>query len=250
MAPKTATVMLACLLVVAGSVYAEEPAEPLWSGETGFSFVATSGNSDTQTIGLNAKLVRRPDPWGLELSTGWIRAEQEGETTAERLTAHSRAERKLADKWSLFGGLSAEQDKFAGYDLRAIAEAGATYQLLVRPRHKLGVDGGLTWTDEDLIMTTIEGEETSESRSFAGGVLGISYEWKISETASLSERLVWFPNFEESGNWRGTSKTTVKAALTSRLALNLGYELRYQNEPVPGFEDTDTTTTASLVLSF
>jgi len=41
---------------------------------------------------------------------------------------------------------------------------------------------------------------------------------------------------------------TAQAALNNRLALKLGYLLRYSHAPVAGFKTTDMTTTASVVV--
>ena len=54
-----------------------------------------------------------------------------------------------------------------------------------------------------------------------GGLVGLSYDWKISDSATFSQRLTYYPN--------------------------LSYELRYRNQPIGLDEDTDTTTRASLV---
>ena len=40
----------------------------------------------------------------------------------------------------------------------------------------------------------------------------------------------------------------MQAALNQHLGLRVGYDLKYDHEPVPGFGTTDTGTTASLVF--
>ena len=108
--------------------------------------------------------------------------------------------------------------------------------------HLLIVEGGLTWTREDL---RAGGED-----DYLGGLVGVRYAWSLSDTSSFEERLAWYPSFETSDDWRLTSVTSLTADLNDALALKLGYEVAYDNEPVRGFEDTDTTTTMSVVWSF
>ncbi len=213
-----------------------------WSGTLGLSFVATSGNSDTTTFGLDLGLERKPNPWGWTLAASYLKAEQDGETTAERYGASLRADRKLGDRWSLFGSLAADHDAFAGYDLRGIAAAGGTYHAMLGPVHELAFDAGLTWTTEHLIA--------DRDRDFMGGVFGLTYAWHPRKGTTLGEHLVWYPDFDESSDWRLTSETSVQAALSDRLALKVGYLVRYDHQPVPGFDETDTTTTISLVVGF
>ncbi len=237
--------LLITALLLAGPAVAgedEATAENPWESSLGFSFVSTSGNSDTQTIGLDFAVTRKPQPWGLDAGAYYLKSENNGDTTAERYGARLRGERALSERWSLWTGISGEHDAFAGYDMRAIVGAGAKYIALAGPTHELSFDGGLTWTSEDLIGV--------EDRDFLGGLLGLDWAWHPSEGTTIGERLVWFPNFDESSDWRLRSETSIEASLSSKFALKLGYLLRYDNDPVPGFDETDTTTTISLVVKF
>jgi putative salt-induced outer membrane protein len=238
---KSVPVCLLTVLLALPALGAEEPPKPPWSGSLGLSFLSTTGNSQTQSLGFDLGVKRIPDPWGLEIVGKYLRSSKDGTTDAERSLVGLRAVRSLSERWSLFAGVSGERDTFAGYDLRAIVEGGATYKLLLGPVHELAFDGGLTWTSEN----RVDGED----RSFLGGLLGAAYKWTISKTAVFTEKLRFYPDFDETSAWRVTSETALKAALTGHLALQLGYDVRYSNQPVPGFEKTDTATTISLIAS-
>jgi putative salt-induced outer membrane protein YdiY len=229
--------------VLAHEEESEEQPEPTWKSNIGLSYVATSGNSDTNTLGFDLLVERKPEPWGLEFLANFNRAEDSGDLTAERYFASGRAKRTLSERWEFFAGLSGEKDQFAGFDLRAVVESGVTYHALLGPKHLLSFDGGLTWTDEDRIAP-------AEDVSYFGGVAGLKYEWKISDTASLYERLLFYPNFDDSADWRLSSDTGLQVSMTSLLAVKLGYEVRYRNEPIDDLDSTDTTTKASLVFTF
>ncbi len=77
-------------------------------------------------MGADLSLERQADPWGYEVKAAFLRAEKDGEMTAERYLARVRGERALQGRWSVFVGLSGEQDRFAGFDLRAVVAAGTT----------------------------------------------------------------------------------------------------------------------------
>jgi len=228
----------------------EEQPEPAWKSNIGLSYVATSGNSDTNTFGFDLKFERRPEPWGFEFLANFNRAEDSGELTAERYFASARAKRTLSERWEFFAGLSGEKDQFAGFDLRGVVESGVTYHALLGPKHLLSFDGGLTWTDESRIEPEPPEPGFEPDVSYFGGVAGLKYEWKISDTASVYERLLFYPNFDESSDWRLSSDTGLQVSMTSLLAVKLGYELRYRNEPIGDAESTDATTKASLVFTF
>jgi len=214
--------------------------EPAWSGSLGVSYLATGGNTDTETFGLDLEAKRRPEPWGLELIAAAHGAETDGETTSERAFALVRVKRAMAERWELFGGASAERDVFADLELRVVVEAGAIYKALLGPPHALDVDLALTWTDEDRVAP-------EPDRDAFGALAGLAYQWRISATASLSQRLVYHPNFDRSTDWRAVSLTALTAAINHRLSVKLGYEHHYRNEPIGDNDDVDTLTRVSLV---
>jgi putative salt-induced outer membrane protein len=222
----------------------EEPApEPLWEASAGLSYVATTGNTDTMSLGLDLLARRRPTPWGYELFASFNRAEDSGDLTAERYYAGGKAVRGLGERWEVFAGLTGEKDQFAGYDMRLIGSAGATYKVVTTDTVSFSVDGGVTWTDEDVIPP-------GEDRSYVGGIAGLHFAWAFSETASLTQDLTYFADFDESSAWRLASVTALNASLTDLLGLRLSYEYRYNNRPPLDLEKDDTTTKASVVLKF
>ena len=234
-------VLLAAAPVLAQEEEAEE--EPLWKGSLGLAYLGTSGNSDTSSFGLEFDAERRPAPWGFTLTGRFNRSEDQGVLTAERYLLSGRAVRALSERWEVFGGLAAEKDVFAGYDLQLMVTAGATYKALIGPKHFLSFDGGLTYTDENRI-------DPNPDESFLGAMLGLDYEFKITDSASLSQALLFLPNFDDTDDWRLRSETALTAAINSWLALKLGYEVRYRNQPIGDADSTDTTSSASVVFSF
>ena len=84
-----------------------------------------------------------------------------------------------------------------------------------------------------------------------GGVAGLKWDWAFSKIASSeSQRLLYYPNFDETADWRLASDTAVTASLTKLLALQFSYLVRYRNQPIDDLEKTDTTTKVSVVLNF
>jgi putative salt-induced outer membrane protein len=215
------------------------PPPPLWTGSIGLSYLSNSGNSESDSLGLSASFARQPTPWGLEVSVLANRAETDGVKSAERYFAELRGKRALGDRYELFAGGGYERDKFAGFDSRTVLEAGGIWRAVDRKRQRLAFDLGLTWTSE----SPVAGERLE---SF-GAVAGLEWNWKLSETASFRERLVYYPNFDDSEDWRLRSETSLEAALASSWALRLSYLVTRDNLPAPGFERTDTATSVSLV---
>ncbi len=229
----------------------EAPPEPNWTNELGLSYLGTSGNTDTSSFGFDYKGNRKPTPWGLDLIAMFTRAENDSVVTAEQYLVGARGLRQLSDRWSLFAGLSWARDPFSGFDNRYIAEAGAEYLAVKTEKHTLSFDAGLTWTSEDQIFYDDDlMQEVTETVDWFGGVAGLKWHWAFSKSASLSQRVLYYPNFDESADWRLASDTAVTASLTKLLALQFSYLVRYRNEPIGDNEKTDTTTKVSVVLNF
>jgi putative salt-induced outer membrane protein len=236
-------VMVMAALPVIAQEAEEEEEEPIWKGSLGLSWLATSGNTDTSSFGLDFGFDRRPEPWGLSFAARGNRAEDNGVLTAENYFAAARAVRKLGERWEAFGGLQWSKDPFAGFDSQTVASVGATYIAVDSERHYLTFDGGLAYTWEDRVPPAMDTD-------FAGGILGLNWEWKLSESAKLTERLMFYPNFDTSSDWRLTSVTGLEAAVNQWLALRLGFDVRHRNEPIGDAKGTDTTSTASVVFNF
>jgi putative salt-induced outer membrane protein len=229
----------------------EEEQEPTWKGSLGLAWVATSGNTDTSSVGLDFGLERKPEPWGLTFVARGNRAEDSGDKTAENFLVSARAVRSLGKRWEAFGGLAWARDPFAGYDSQTLASAGATYKAVESDRHILSFDGGLTYTWEDQISPVAPAPTlVTDSISFAGGLVGLSWDWQIGKNSKLTERLVYLPNFDDSGDWRLNSMTAIEADINEWLALRFGYDIRHRNQPIGDAEKTDTTSTASVVFNF
>jgi putative salt-induced outer membrane protein len=109
-------------LAVAAPLIAEEaappPPPPLWSGKGELSFVATSGNSDTQTVGAGLEIAWQPVPWSLAFKAADIRNESDGEEKANSFAAMLRGARTFSARFEAFARGDYRKDRFAGIESR------------------------------------------------------------------------------------------------------------------------------------
>jgi len=232
--------LIAALLLVSGFTVTATAEEKPWTFSLGLSYLATSGNSESQTGGLDLSYKHNFDPWGLEVTGSYLSAEADGVDTADRTFLGVRGTRAIGERWGLFAGASVLKDEFAGLDSRYVVDGGATYKAIANDTHTLTFDLGAAWNSENLV--------DGSSTDYMSGVAGLAYAWKISSTATLGEKLVFMPSFEESDDWRLASDLTLEAAISAKLAVKLGFLYMYDNVPVAGFEKTDTKSSASLVV--
>jgi putative salt-induced outer membrane protein len=235
-------VVLLIVCAIAAPVAAQDPKAPppLWDASIGASFVGTSGNSDTSTLGAEAAAHRRWPLWQIEATGVAIHTTDDGVSTAERYLGTFRANRKLSTLLSLTAGERVEGDRFSGISFRSITDGGLNWALLRETR----------WTLDGITSIGVNHEVpvTGETTNDAIGVLGAVSKIVLGTTADSIQRFTYYPDFTDSAAYRMEAEITAQAAINDRLALKFGYLWRRSNDPQPGFLKDDSTTTASIVV--
>jgi hypothetical protein len=116
--------------------------DPVWQLESELSFVATSGNTDTQTIGTASDLVHRTERWQTTARASFVRSIADGLESARALLFEARPGRKLTPRLTVFARGGFRRDRFAGLDQRVSMGSGLAYNLLDRPDRTLQIEGG------------------------------------------------------------------------------------------------------------
>src|SRR5688572_1486397 len=120
---------------------------PEREGSAEFSFVGTTGNSSTQTIGLGGEIIYRPSPWETKFKAAYVRNEAENELRAQALVLTVRAQRLIRPRLSGYGQYGYQRDRFAGISARNTVDAGLAYSWIATASHNLTVDGGLGYAN-------------------------------------------------------------------------------------------------------
>jgi putative salt-induced outer membrane protein YdiY len=212
-----------------------------WDLKLGFSYLATSGNTRTSSASTDVAFNRAWRSWSFEGSAAGVSATKRQRRTAENYNALARAKRRLRKRFQITFGLRWERNRFAGLDGRQTADVSVLWEIRDTPGWKLRLLGGLSLGRED------PRGDRPVADSF-GGLLQFSGDARLSETASWDGQVTFFPDFEDVNDYRLHGHLGLQAALSRHLGLRLGYDLKFDHRPVPGFGATDTSTTAALVL--
>ena len=218
------------------------PPPPRWERTAELSFVATGGNTDTQTLGAGGAVIWRPSAWVTRARAGYVRSAVDDVETAEALVAELRVSRALSPRIEAFGRADYLVNRFAGIDYRTTIDGGLGWLLFEDTRHSLKVDAAVGVTHESRLA--------GDDQTFLAGSGGALYKWKLSATTELTEQALVTTDLGEPGNWRLQNSLALTARMTRVLSLKLSHELSRINRPVPGFETTDTILAAALVASF
>ena len=218
------------------------PPPPEREGSAEFAFVGTTGNSSTQTIGVGGEYIYRPSPWEARLKVSYVRNEAEDQLRAQAFLFTARAQRLLRPRLSGYGQYGYQRDRFAGILDRNTIEGGVLYSVIEQAPQKLIVDAGLGYANEQRLL----GPNLSTAILGAGGI----YTLKISDTSELSEDGHFVFSLSESRDWRYANALALTAKVTTIFSLKVSNIIRYVNQPVVGFKNTDALTAVALVAKF
>jgi putative salt-induced outer membrane protein len=219
---------------------APPPPPPLWDTQIGASFVGTSGNSDTSSLGADFGAHRRGLTWQIESSATAVRTSSDDLTTAERYLGQVRVQRKLTPILGVSVGEKAERDRFAGLDFRSILDGSLSWALVREPQWTLDGVTGIAWLHETRTVGANLDDPVGNFQLLSRIPFGAA--------GDTTQRFTFYPDVRTTSAYRSEAEITAQAAMAAHLALKIGYLFRYSNAPVPGFQKTDNTTTASVVL--
>ena len=266
------------LMVLGGpAVLGADDEDKSWTDTAEFSLVATDGNSESTSMGFKNTLGREWTKSSVTFRAGGIRVETTGprtalngvvmdgpsDTTAENYFANGRYDRKISDRVFWYGGAGWDRNEPAGIKNRYIVEGGVGNIWFDTDDRKFKTTYGLTYTDqEDVVVNPLIDD------SFLGARLAWDYMNKLTSNATYTNVLVIDDNLDETSDWRADMVNGLAVAMSDRMALKVGLQLLYDNEPalelVPNFDgagaplpsvpvvldELDTILTVSLVVDF
>ena len=218
------------------------PPPPEKEGAAEFAFVGTTGNSSTQTIGLGGEFIYRPAPWESRIKLSYVRNEAEDQLRAQAFVLTLRAQRPIQPRLAGYGQYGYQRDRFAGILNRNALEVGLAYTWLQETPHRLIVDAGVGYANEQRLI----GNNLSTA-TLGGGAL---YILKISDTSELTEDGHLVFSLAQGSDWRYANAVALTAKVSTIFSLKLSNTIRYLNAPVVGFKNTDAVTAVALVAKF
>jgi len=227
------------LLALSATIAAAQDEEDGLSGEAALAYLATSGNSDSENLGLNFGLDYYGEVWHHNLKGRAVRASTSGVTTAEAYGLSFQSDRDFGDISYLFARAAWDKDKFSGYDQQVREVVGYGRHFIDTERHELNGEIGLGLRQSDLR------DGTSEDESIAR--LSLDYAFDLSETAELKQL---FGVESGSDNTYIESVTSLSADVWTNLAIVLSYTVKRNSDVPVGTVRKDTFTAVALEYSF
>ncbi len=233
--------LLVTAMFASSPLLAEEAAvaKSSWKASAELGYVATSGNTETETLNAKMAAANERDKWRHEGEITALNASDKVQTTAEKYTLSAQSNYKLSDIDFIFGNIDYENDKFSGYDYRVTESIGYGRRII---------------NDPDLILDLEIGPGARQSKLETGdteseGMLrgAAKLDWAISSTSKFTEKLVI-----EAGEDVTVTKsvTGLSSKINGSLSMKITYTYKTTSEVPVGIDDTDTETAVTLVYNF
>jgi putative salt-induced outer membrane protein YdiY len=173
------------------------------------------------------------------------------QTSVSNIQGRVRYDRFLSQHWSLFVAQSARKDRFQGLALRLNFDPGLAYYLFDEDKHRLWAEVGYDLQHDIRENAALRASATpidkAETRHSARGFLG--YENNINQVLTFVTGVEYIQSVQQSKNWRLNWDTGVTSAISNNFSFATTFSLRYDNNPLTGIRNTDTTTALNLVYT-
>lgn len=217
-----------------------------WQGTLDAGLASTRGNSDTFNfnLGLKAERTTPRDKFSAQLNSLFARDSTgpDAETTANAVRGGLRYERPLGKRLSSFVFSDLEFDELQQLDLRTVLGGGLGWRWRRTERTLFEIFAGGSFNQEFF--------ENEPVRRSGEVLVGEDLTYKLSTRILFKERLTFFPNLNEGGEYRVTLDSSVETRLNERLSWQVTLSDRFLSNPPLGVQKNDLLLTTGIRLLF
>jgi putative salt-induced outer membrane protein YdiY len=254
------------LTAATGTAQAQDKIELGWFFTAELSGVWTSGNSESNTLGMASTLRRLWERSELEIEGGAVRTESgitertavgtpdnfvvEKETTrkktAENYYLRGRYDYRLSERFFTFAGTDWLRNTFAGINSRLLLAAGAGNMWIDGGELRFRTDYSATYTFQNDVVANPFIKTT-----FPGVRLSYDLWWKLTSSTDFESTLFADWNLDNRDDLRLDFKNALPITISAKLAFKPSLRLLWRNEPSlteVDLEAPDGTPTGDKVL--
>ncbi|HVN42523.1 MAG TPA: DUF481 domain-containing protein [Steroidobacteraceae bacterium] len=246
---------LACVgAALCSSAFAADPPPPehQWYGSGQGGLLLASGNTESTSANLKIDLARLDGPWKNAIYLGGFYGKSGGITSQERIEGRYQLDHKINDGLFWFGALDGNWDQFSGFAYQATVSTGLGYKFIDTANTKLAGTLGVGYQrmETQQLVKNAAGDVVQRIHGPAEnnvvGTAGLTLEQKLTATTKLTDKLLVTSG---SANTMVSNDLALAVAMSNRLALSIGYGVRYNTDPASGTKKLDELTTANIVYN-
>jgi putative salt-induced outer membrane protein len=275
------TLMAGALLAALASFGAQAddaPANPAnnggWTGAGEFGFASSYGNSRSENINAKLGLNQENDLWKNNFFLNGLRSKGEVEvqdyqgntvdrltTTANRYDTGASVGYKLDPRSYIVTAARYEHDDFGANLWQGIVSVGYGYIALKTDRTELSFEAGPGYkryrpADVETTVTVNQPDGTTTTSTVKtrqdtiGDAVGrglINYKYRLTDNTAFEDTLLIEAGAD---NKYYQNDIGLSVSMTKKVALKLGYQVRYNSDVQPGTQSTDSLVTTNLLYNF
>jgi putative salt-induced outer membrane protein len=234
---------LAAACVLSANAMAQAKTDGLWRGQGGAALSATSGNTTTTSLLLNAEAARATtaDKISLGGMVNYARSTVDGQrkTTSNKWGAFGQYDFNLTTNIFAFGKLGFEGDKLIDLSVRTSLAGGLGYKVINTAANSFTVFGGLGYVTDKYGADQTVGDKTGSSFSRVSLYAGEESSHQITPTVSAKQRLDLYPGLSGDKAFLAKFNASLNVAMSSTLNLSVGLTDSYNSKPPVGFKKND-----------
>ena len=231
--------------VALADIVALTPRQSAWAinGGAGVGVVASSGNTQIDTIRLSGDIVAKGASDRYTASAVQARADDHGVDTARNWSVVGKYDRFLTSRLYANANAGFTNDVFRDIDLRRALGVGLGYQVINNARTQLTADGGVAWVNQNF--------KTNPDDSYTAGHESVSVQVQV-----VPGRMQVFHMHDGYFDVSGSNKMFIRTQSGGRLGIGGGFvttaqwDVDYDRKPAPGRRQIDLTFSLTLGYRF
>lgn len=221
----------------------EEPgAFDNWSTAIDAGMSAARGTSSTTNLnfGFSAARVTDRNRLTMGMSSIFARNTTSGEnlTSANAVHSYTRYDLNVSDRTFTFALANFDTDQIQNLDLRAVLGGGAGFRLRQGDHTSVDLFSGASFNQEIF--------STEPTRRSAELITGQELRLHLNSRAELTQRLMFFPNLTDTGEYRFGFDSGAILKLNSWLGWKTALTNTYVSNPAPGARNNDLLITTGI----
>ncbi len=181
-----------------------------------------SGNTDSINANVNFTARRKTDTSRLTLDTAYYYGQDSGDRSENRFTAGVRHDWLLPEsRWFIFADGRLDYDEFQSWEYRLTGHVGVGYELIEPEPLQLNLLAGIGAIKE----FNSDNEDVRPE-----GMFGAEGTWTISARQELGFSSVFYPDFDDFGEFRVVSSLDWSLLLDNDLDLSLTAGFRHEHQ--------------------
>ena len=232
---------------------------------TELGYITTSGNTNTETFNIDAKVKKNWGRHDLELSFLMQYGAENNLENKNKFLSELEYDYALTDRLSISYLVGYKDDKFSGYEYQFYTGPGAKYKAIKTDAHKLSLEGSVLYsmdniedtykdiTGNDVSYPNIDGaisQNDGETNSYGAYRVKAEYSWQILDNLKFNQEISYRSEFSDAENYFIYSKTALSTKISDIFSAGISQQIDYMNLPADGKTATDRTFTFNLIADY